>query len=114
MVVASAPTQAKAHEGGAVGTHLASAAPVHLKPLTGLRFLAALLVVLYHVDLASRLPLSPIVGIGYVGVSFFFVLSGFILAYTYLDAHGRLNRSRGAFWGARIARVYPVYLVAYI
>jgi peptidoglycan/LPS O-acetylase OafA/YrhL len=111
---AGAPTRAQAHEGRAAGTEPAGAAPVHLRPLTGLRFLAALLVVLYHVGLASRLLMPPIVGIGYVGVGFFFVLSGFILTYTYLDANGQLSRSRDAFWGARIARVYPVYLVAYI
>jgi peptidoglycan/LPS O-acetylase OafA/YrhL len=41
--------------------------------------------------------------IGYCGVSFFFVLSGFILVYTY---SGRATSLR-AFWQARFARIYP-------
>jgi peptidoglycan/LPS O-acetylase OafA/YrhL len=41
--------------------------------------------------------------IGYCGVSFFFVLSGFILVYTYA---GRATSLR-AFWQARFARIYP-------
>jgi peptidoglycan/LPS O-acetylase OafA/YrhL len=48
---------------------------------------------------------------GNMGVSFFFVLSGFILTYTYRD---RLS-SRSAvveYFVARFARIYPVYLLA--
>ena len=43
--------------------------------------------------------------IGYVGVSFFFVLSGFILVYTYA---GRSISARD-FWRARFARIYPAF-----
>jgi peptidoglycan/LPS O-acetylase OafA/YrhL len=85
-----------------------------LLQLTGLRFIAALLVVLFHVqrERPAGIPawLWNIVANGYVGVSLFFVLSGFILAYTYLhhdDDHIPLR----AFWTARFARVYPVYLL---
>lgn len=49
---------------------------------------------------------------GYVGVSFFFVLSGFILAYVYLNTDGSLRGNVGNFWLARLARVYPGYLFA--
>ena len=46
---------------------------------------------------------------GYMAVSLFFVLSGFILAYTY---EGKLRHPGGAlgFWEARFARIYPVYV----
>jgi peptidoglycan/LPS O-acetylase OafA/YrhL len=50
---------------------------------------------------------------GNMGVSFFFVLSGFILTYTY---QGRLN-SRYAvadYLFARFSRLYPVYLLALV
>ena len=46
--------------------------------------------------------------VGYVAVSFFFILSGFILIYTY--AGKPLNVRQ--FWRARLARLYPVYLVS--
>jgi peptidoglycan/LPS O-acetylase OafA/YrhL len=48
---------------------------------------------------------------GHLAVDFFFLLSGFILAYTYVTAEGRLRGTRREFWVARIARIYPVYLL---
>ena len=61
-----------------------------LEPLTSIRFLFALLVVLFHgleprPDTLDVFPglLKTVISHGYVGVSFFFVLSGFILAYSY-------------------------------
>jgi peptidoglycan/LPS O-acetylase OafA/YrhL len=45
-------------------------------------------------------------------VSFFFVLSGFILAFTYAGAPGPIDRRR--FWVARFARIYPVYVLAIV
>jgi peptidoglycan/LPS O-acetylase OafA/YrhL len=88
-----------------------------LPALTGLRFVAALWVVLYHLLTASvRNPTGPIfrlLSVGYLGVSLFFVLSGFILAYTYLDPwSGTMRGTSRRFWWARVARVYPVYLLA--
>lgn len=49
---------------------------------------------------------------GYLGVSLFFVLSGFILAYNYLDATGERRVDRAAFWNARFARIYPAYALS--
>ncbi len=104
-----------------------SAAPRPVRPshpplaaLTGLRFIAAMTVMLYHVvpelapaslgDAATRL-----IGFGYLGVPLFFVLSGFILAYTYLDVTtGTLRGSVRAFGRARVARIVPVYLFALV
>jgi len=80
-----------------------------LPALTSLRFFAAFHVVIFHL-LAMKIFLGPawfqkLSSIGYVGVSFFFVLSGFILVYTYA---GR-NLSLKDFWRARFARIYPAY-----
>ena len=92
-----------------------------LLPLTSLRFFAALHVVLYHGF--GSFPQSLVQGrqwmtnftkTGYTGVSVFFILSGFILSYNYLGTDLHLNSQRKAFWLARIARVYPVYLLGLI
>ena len=91
-----------------------------LKPLpalTGVRFLAAFYVLVFHFGAAfaerhgaPRL-LCNFLNHGYLGVSIFFVLSGFILTYTYA---ARLTDAfeRRLFWEARFARIYPVYLLA--
>jgi peptidoglycan/LPS O-acetylase OafA/YrhL len=80
-----------------------------LKPLTSLRFIAALLVFVYHAPLAQ--PFAHDHALGQAGVGFFFLLSGFILTYTY---GGTLNTPAGVvrFSIARFARVYPAYLVS--
>jgi peptidoglycan/LPS O-acetylase OafA/YrhL len=85
-----------------------------LPALTSLRFFAALHVVFFHL-LALKILwnagwLRQVSSIGYVGVSFFFVLSGFILVYTYA---GRETTSK-EFWRARFARIYPAFLFSLI
>jgi peptidoglycan/LPS O-acetylase OafA/YrhL len=85
-------------------------------PLTSIRFFAALYVVLFHT--IPRIPsqrshhgmISRIIGLGYVGVSFFFLLSGFILAVVYLRDSPMVEKRK--FYLARFARIYPLYLVA--
>jgi len=81
-----------------------------LPGLTSLRFFAAFLVVLFHLQ-SMQLTLGPswfreLSSIGYVGVSFFFVLSGFILVYT---CQGR-SVNPVKFWRTRFARIYPAYV----
>ena len=49
---------------------------------------------------------------GFTTVSLFFVLSGFILAYNYLDEQGRFIGTARDFYRARFARIYPIYLLA--
>lgn len=89
-----------------------------LSSLTGIRFVAAFWVLVYHQGTAGGLLAhamravpgfaANVVRTGYSAVGLFFVLSGFILAYNYRDE--RLNKRQ--FWAARVARVYPVYLLA--
>ncbi|MFB1484846.1 acyltransferase family protein [Corallococcus sp. RDP092CA] len=88
-----------------------------LDALTGLRFLAAAHVVAYHVYhlvfTGTEAPpgLHGLLDSGYVGVSFFFVLSGFILGYNYLERPLDTREARKAFWVARFARIYPIYVL---
>lgn len=83
-----------------------------LPALTSLRFFAAMAIITFHFSInnAAMIPdfLYPIIKHGNMAVNFFFVLSGFVLAYTYLDKSVEPRR----FWLARFARVYPVYLLA--
>jgi peptidoglycan/LPS O-acetylase OafA/YrhL len=87
----------------------------HLRALTGLRFVAAFQVLAYHgKPLTPGAPgwLRAVEGSGYVGVGLFFVLSGFVLTYTYHDALATGAATRREFLAARVARLYPVYLLA--
>jgi peptidoglycan/LPS O-acetylase OafA/YrhL len=112
--------------------------PPQIKALTSLRIFAAMHVVLFHsyrllwlrtadgwmartagssapvhmlVSVAAR-AVANILDTGRWSVSLFFVLSGFILTYNYF---GKLSRPGGvrAFWVARFARIYPVYLLGW-
>lgn len=90
-------------------------APVEqLDALTSLRFVAAMYVLLFHYVAAfpGGSPNPNFTRFGYTGVTFFFILSGFILAHNYhaVDFGERLNRYR--FFAARISRIYPVYLLS--
>jgi peptidoglycan/LPS O-acetylase OafA/YrhL len=78
-----------------------------LRALTGLRFLLAIWVVVYHrtAGYAQTVP-HPLF---YMAVGIFFSLSGFILAYNYnLENNWDLQQLR-KFALARFARIYPVY-----
>jgi peptidoglycan/LPS O-acetylase OafA/YrhL len=86
-----------------------------LPALTTLRFFAALHVVLFHLRVIGIVAGGPwwyqnFASIGYIGVNFFFVLSGFILVYTYAGAPLNIRR----FWQARFARIYPAYVVSLV
>ena len=85
-------------------------------PLTSLRFLAAAWVLVFHVrpfdPFFARPFIRPLLDAGWLGVSIFFVLSGFILSYNYLD-RGVMD-SVQSFWMSRFARIYPVYALGLI
>jgi peptidoglycan/LPS O-acetylase OafA/YrhL len=83
-----------------------------LPALTGIRTLLAVFILFFHFTPSGLGWLYPIIDNGYVFVSFFFLISGYILAYNYLDRPERLKLSD--FWVARLSRLYPVYLFALI
>ncbi len=79
-----------------------------LPALTGLRTLLAMSIVFFHFKPPYMGALSPIFDNGFIFVGFFFLLSGFILAYNYAD---RPTLNKREFWIARFSRLYPVYLL---
>jgi peptidoglycan/LPS O-acetylase OafA/YrhL len=84
-----------------------------LAALTGLRAFAALNIVFFHFSNPKWFgPFAPIVDNGYTSVSFFLLLSGFILAYNYSDRAQSGQLRAGNFWLARLSRLYPVYFFA--
>jgi peptidoglycan/LPS O-acetylase OafA/YrhL len=92
------------------------ARPPVLKALTSIRFFAAVQVALYHLVRPFSLwgPFAPALSAGYVGVSFFFFLSGYILTYSHAAEYEAGLGSAVRFWVARFARIYPVYLLSMI
>lgn len=86
--------------------------------LTGVRIVAAMWVVLFHVrgNIAAEFPwlgelIGPVLAHGELGVDLFFALSGYVLALNYGERMGfRLDRQATVkFWWARLARVWPAY-----
>ena len=91
-----------------------------IKALTGLRIIAAVWVVLFHFRPLLRLAspelsdaLAPVLDRGAQGVDLFFILSGFVLTWNYLERMGETFSVRATvhFLWLRLARVWPIYLV---
>jgi peptidoglycan/LPS O-acetylase OafA/YrhL len=87
-----------------------------IKPLTGLRGVAALYVVTFHYldGLTFSSPGKTFLAHGYLAVDLFFVLSGFVMALSYARMF-HTGFSLSTYWkflGRRLARVYPLYLAA--
>jgi peptidoglycan/LPS O-acetylase OafA/YrhL len=87
-------------------------------PLTSLRFFAASLVVLAHLQM---LPGLEWLGFkndvpGVIGVRIFFVLSGFVISYTYWNRNwsGQLRSNAGKFYWSRFARIYPLHWLMFL
>jgi peptidoglycan/LPS O-acetylase OafA/YrhL len=84
-----------------------------LPALTALRFLAALLVFLFH--FAPRGGAWEVVGgEGHVGVNIFFVLSGFLITLRYGDRLARPGPRLGDYFLRRAARILPLYYVVFV
>ena len=88
-----------------------------ITPLTSLRFFAALYMCIFHIHAFSGLNFyifNSFVGSGYIAVDFFFVLSGFIISYTYYPSLIEKSFSFKEFSLRRIARLYPVHIATLI
>lgn len=80
-----------------------------INTLTSLRFIFAIMVFGAHCYVIDTFFNTHFFKEGFVGVSFFFVLSGFIIAYNYQKKLQGNNITKRAFWVARIARIYPLH-----
>jgi peptidoglycan/LPS O-acetylase OafA/YrhL len=103
-----------------------------LAALNGMRFFAVFHIFLFHLwsirfetprqqgpfanaySTLDSLPrwLGNLLAHGYLSTSFFFLLSGFILAYLYWTPAGELATTRQRFWWQRFTRIYPAHLIA--
>lgn len=84
-----------------------------IRALTSLRFIAATMIVLHHSRGQFGIPLDWAAGFLLVhGVTFFFVLSGFILVYVY-----PVLPTRNASWRfiiIRVGRIWPAHFAAFL
>ncbi len=96
--------------------------PAEFPALTGLRIVAAAWVVLFHFHFtgldgvaAAVDVFGPLVTAGALGVDLFFVLSGFVIAHTYLDRLGPALQvaPTARFVWARACRIWPAYAVVF-
>lgn len=96
--------------------------PGHLRALTGLRGVAAYAVLTAHaLDVefyyGGALPFHPFATrLAYFGMSLFFVLSGFVIHYNYVESfhQRRVLAATWAFFVARFARIYPLYALSIV
>ena len=89
--------------------------PDRLNALTGLRTFAAVNIVFFHFSNPQWFGIfAPVVNAGFASVSYFILLSGYVLAYNYGSRAraGQLDTWR--FYKARFTRLYPIYLLSLI
>jgi peptidoglycan/LPS O-acetylase OafA/YrhL len=78
--------------------------------LDGLRGVAAVMVVLFHIfEAHAANSLTQIINHGYLAVDFFYVLSGFVIGYAYDDRWGKMNL--WSFFKRRLIRLHPMVIM---
>jgi len=95
---------------------------VYFPNLNGLRFIAALLVIIHHIEqlkyiygMPNNFSSSFIQIIGELGVILFFVLSGFLITYLLLEEEKRTDTiAVKNFYLRRVLRIWPLYFLIVI
>jgi peptidoglycan/LPS O-acetylase OafA/YrhL len=85
-----------------------------IRSLTGVRGIAAIIIVIYHYGKFHLDHVNDVWAIphGYLPVDLFFMLSGFVIGYVYRDnLHPESSSSYRIFLVKRFARLYPAYIV---
>ena len=83
----------------------------HYELLDGMRGVAALLVIWYHVfEGFATSPVDQLFNHGYLAVDFFFILSGFVIGYAY-DDRWKGSLTRGEFFKRRLIRLHPMVVL---
>lgn len=92
------------------------ARPKYFPALTGIRWIAALAVFVHHNVQAGMGPQTLLGAIPefHIGVSIFFVLSGFLITYRYYNNYHFTKSWWRDYMVARFARVYPMYFLLVI
>ncbi|MBS2100975.1 acyltransferase family protein [Carboxylicivirga linearis] len=86
----------------------------HYKILDGLRGVAAIIVVAFHIleTFTGGDHSKQIINHGYLAVDFFFVLSGFVIGYAYDDRWQKMTL--GGFFKRRLIRLHPMIIIGMI
>nr|WP_315254743.1 acyltransferase [uncultured Flavobacterium sp.] len=86
----------------------------HYEILDGLRGVAAILVVAFHIfeAFSGGNRFKQIINHGYLAVDFFFLLSGFVVAYAYDDRWGKMTQWE--FYKRRLIRLQPMVIMGMI
>jgi len=89
-----------------------------LDQLTSTRFIALLLVLFYHAgggvyfSLINVFPISALLRAAPTGVSYLYVLSGFVMSLVYFRPKEKFNIA--GYWTARFLRIYPLYIISFL
>jgi peptidoglycan/LPS O-acetylase OafA/YrhL len=85
----------------------------HYLILDGLRGVAAIMVVIFHIfEAHATSHLDQIINHGYLAVDFFFLLSGFVIGYAYDDRWEKLTI--GEFFKRRLVRLQPMVVMGMV
>lgn len=86
----------------------------HYEILDGLRGVAAIIVVIFHLfeAFAGGSHVKQIINHGYLAVDFFFCLSGFVIGYAYDDRWNKM--SLGGFFKRRLIRLHPMIVLSMV
>lgn len=106
------PTIRMTSSAAATSTDATKPAKSHYVILDGLRGVASLMVVVFHLfeAWAGGDPEKQIINHGYLAVDFFFLLSGFVIAYAY-DERWAAGMSQWDFYKRRLVRLQPMIIV---